>query len=149
MQREIERLEEAGLVASKRIGNARIVEADDHSPVYAELRALLQKAFGPAQVVEDELATVPGIDEAYVFGSWARRYHGEPGALPADVDVLVIGSSDPDEIYRAARDAQERLGLDVNPVLISQEEWTSSGGLIERIKNEPLVPLEVQSAEHR
>jgi predicted nucleotidyltransferase len=35
----------------------------------------------------------PAIDEVFIFGSWAARYHGEPGPSPNDVDVAVVSES--------------------------------------------------------
>jgi predicted nucleotidyltransferase len=52
------------------------------------------------------LATIDGVAEAYIYGSWAARYHGEPGSIPADVDVLVVGTAaldDPDDVADQAQ----------------------------------------------
>ena len=47
VQRELKRLAESGLVTVKRIGNQKHYQANPDSPVYAELRGLVQKAVGP------------------------------------------------------------------------------------------------------
>lgn len=43
------------------------------------------------------------MDQAYIYGSWAARYLGEPGPVPQDVDVLAIGTASDDDLYDAAR----------------------------------------------
>jgi predicted nucleotidyltransferase len=139
----VSRLEAAGIVQSERVGNARLVRPDPASPVHAELAALLAKAFGPAPYLESALSKVPGVEHAYIFGSWARRFGGESGPLPRDVDVLVVGSPDPDAVYRVARDVGGRLGIDVNPVLLSAAEWSEPGGLARRVRQGPVVELEL------
>ena len=48
----------------------------------------------PLPVLSQLLACVPGINAAYIYGSWAARYHHEPGGPPNDLDVLVIGAAD-------------------------------------------------------
>jgi predicted nucleotidyltransferase len=149
IHREVDRLEAAGILTSRRVGAARVVRADPGSPIYSELRALLGKAFGPAPLLEKALSHVAGVDEAFIFGSWARRFAGEPGALPRDVDVLVIGSALPDDVYRAARSVEDQLGLEVNPIVMSEEEWQAAGGLVARVRREPLVALEVNGANDR
>jgi hypothetical protein len=53
-------------------------------------------------------------------------YHGEAGAPPADIDALVVGNPDPDQIYEACRKAEERLGTAVNPTILTEEEFKSS-----------------------
>jgi predicted nucleotidyltransferase len=110
---------------------------------------LLAKAFGPAPLLESELARLEGVQEAYIFGSWARRFHGEPGALPRDVDLLVIGSADPEEAYRAAHVVEQRLGLEINPIVVGDADWDHPLGLLARVKNEPVVELAVADADDR
>jgi predicted nucleotidyltransferase len=149
VQREVDRLEGAGLLTSNRIGRARIVRPDPDSPIYPELRSLLAKAFGPAPLLERELARLQGVHKAYIFGSWARRFHGEPGPLPRDVDLLVIGPADPDKVYSAAQAVEERLGVEINPVVVGESDWDHPLGLLARVKDEPVVELAVADADDR
>jgi hypothetical protein len=65
--------------------------------------------------------TVPFV--GYLVHDWASRYAGERGPAPHDVDVLVIGTPDRDEVYEAARRAQGRLGREVNPTIRKPEQW--------------------------
>ena len=94
-QREVARAERAGVITSRRVGNARLVTAA-RSPLTGPLTELLLRSFGPRQVLAEELAGVAGIEDAYIFGSWAARYAGQQGRPPADIDVLVIGAPDRD-----------------------------------------------------
>ena len=80
VQREITRAQQAGVVASRRLGNVRLVKASD-SPLTASLTELLLRSFGPRQVLAEELSGIVGVDRAYLFGSWAARYAGEAGRL--------------------------------------------------------------------
>lgn len=140
--REVGRLEEAGLVRSARRGRERRVRANEESPYYAELRALLLKAFGPVAVLRALLEGIAGIERAYVFGSWARRYGGEPGEAPADLDLLVIGHPAPDDVYSACRRAEGELGIAVDPVILTEREWEDrAGGLIRHVRSGPTVPI--------
>ena len=149
VQREVTRLEAAGVLATERVGNARVARADTSSPIYNELHALLAKAFGPAPILEAALADVRGVDRAYIFGSWARRYHGEPGPLPRDVDLLVVGDADPDAVYRVARDVENRLGVEVNPIVVAAAEWDHPLGLLARIDRDHVVELRPGAADDR
>lgn len=142
VHREIGRLEEAGLVASSRVGRERRVAANPSSPFYPELRSLVRKAFGPVAVLRARLADVPGVRRAYVFGSWARRYRGDEGPAPLDVDLLVIGEPDPDAVYDACRDAERDLGLAVDPTILTEAEWEQAGtGFLRAIREGPLIEV--------
>jgi DNA-binding transcriptional ArsR family regulator len=142
-QREIERLERAGLVASERIGNTRLIRANTASPYFADLQSLLFKAFGPPTLLASLLRPIPGIDRAFIYGSWARRERSDDAVVPRDLDVLVIGAPDLDAVYAAARRAESELDLEVNPLIVSGDEWSSPQGLLKRIKAGPLIELEL------
>ena len=143
VQREIVRAERAGVMASRRVGKTRLVKAA-RSPLTGPLTELLLRSFGPRQVLADELAGVPGIESAYLFGSWAARYAGQEGHPPADLDVLVIGTPDRDALDDAAQRAGARLAREVN-VTIRSADWWHSGddGFHAEVTRRPLVPVPV------
>ena len=142
VSREVARLEEAGLLRSVRRGRLRLVETDEQLPYHHELRALLLKTIGPAALLNDALSGVPGIEEAFVYGSWAARYHGEPGAAPRDIDLVVIGEPDLDALYAACRQAEKALRLDVNPIVRSPAEWQQRGpSFLADLRKGPLVAV--------
>jgi len=142
VSREAARLEEAGVLRSVRRGRLRLVEANDHLAYYPELRALLLKTIGPAAVLRRSLADVTGVKSAFVFGSWAARYHGERGAAPNDIDLLVIGDPDLDALYAACREAEREIRLDVNPVVRSAADWRKRGAdFLADVRKGPLVPV--------
>lgn len=142
VQREAERLEQAGILTSERVGNARLLRPNESSPFYPELSGLILKAFGPLPVLRDRLKALDGVEDAFIFGSWASRYAGEPGDAPGDIDVLVLGAPDRRKLARLCREASEVLGLDVRPTVLAREDWESDAtGFIRSIKEQPLVPL--------
>jgi predicted transcriptional regulator len=61
--REMTRAEQAGVVATRRLGHTRLVTAAA-SALTEPLTELLLRAFGPAQIAAGELATVEGIQQA-------------------------------------------------------------------------------------
>ena len=140
-QREVSRAEDACVVVSRRVGNTRLVRALP-SPITEPLTELLLRSFGPPQVIAEEFASVGGIDGLYVYGSWASRYAGVPGRAPADLDVLVIGRPDRDELDDAAQRAYRRLGREVNVTIRSLEWWRNgTDGFHAEVTSRPLVPI--------
>jgi predicted nucleotidyltransferase len=140
-QREVSKAEQAGVVASRRLGNTRLVTAAP-SPLTDPLTELLLRSFGPRQVVAEELSGLDDIQDAYVFGSWAARYMGEGGRPPADVDVLVIGEPDRGTLDDAAQRAGERLAREVNVTVRSAQWWEhGTDGFHVEIRRRPLVPV--------
>jgi hypothetical protein len=82
------RLVGAGLPTDRRVGNVRLLRAATDTPLSRPLTDLLAVTYGPLPVLTDALAAVPGVERAFIYGSWAARYRGEPGPVPDDVDVL-------------------------------------------------------------
>ena len=104
VHREIDRAEPAGLVTSRKIGNTRLVRANTDSPYYRGLADVLVKAFGPPRVLAAALAPIDNIDTAHIYGSWAAHLLGNEADRPVgDIDLLVLGSPDRDELYRGLR----------------------------------------------
>lgn len=147
--READRLERAGLVRSERVGRSRLLHRNEESPYFHDLYGLLLKAFGPVTLVGEELAGVEGVEQAYVYGSWAARYAGERGEDPVDVDVIVVGRPSRLAITRAERLLSERLGREVNAVVVTPEDWDAAGsGFLKEVRRRPVVsvPLDDMSA---
>ncbi|MBA3333870.1 MAG: ArsR family transcriptional regulator [Actinobacteria bacterium] len=143
VKREADRLEAAGLVLSERVGRQRLLKPNRESPYYGDLYGLLLTAFGPAALVGPALRDVPGIEEAYLFGSWAARYSGEAGSDPVDIDVLLVGSPDRTTVYAVASELEALLRREVNPIIVSRERWDAEDeGFIREVKGAPLVKLE-------
>jgi predicted nucleotidyltransferase len=142
VSREVERLKQSGLLKTQRVGRAKLVDVDSDHPYFPELQTLVLKAAGPAPMLTRNLKKVKDVEAAFMFGSWARRYSGEPGKSPGDLDVLVVGDPSPDEVDAACRRVERKLGMEVNPVIVLPKEWDSSKtGFIRQLKRQPLIPL--------
>ncbi|GHE49062.1 ArsR family transcriptional regulator [Streptosporangium violaceochromogenes] len=149
--REVDRLVAAGLVVERRFGNLRMIRAETDTVVARPLTELLALTYGPVAVLGEHLSEVAAVEEAYIYGSWAARYSGEPGRVPNDVDVLVVGAVDEDDLYDAARAAERRLGREVNMRRLSRDVWESSGGdpFLETVRSRPLVRLKIEKRDVR
>lgn len=148
IHREVERAYAAGLVTSRLVGRTRLIRADVSSPYFSGLADVLVKAFGAPWVLGEALAGISGIATAYVYGSWAARFSGEEGGRPVgDIDVLVLGGPDRDEVYAAASVAERRLGRAVQ-VTIRSTEWLTegSGTFHDTVVGRPLVPVPLTTA---
>jgi predicted nucleotidyltransferase len=139
-------LVESGLIVEQRRGNLRLLRAETDGALARPLTELLTLTYGPIAVLGELLGAVNGVDEAYVFGSWAARYEGEPGPPPRDVDVLVVGGADEDEVFSAARAAQSRLGREVNVHQVPARAWhgATDDPFLLSLRARPLVPIDLE-----
>jgi DNA-binding transcriptional ArsR family regulator len=148
VHREIERAEAAGLVTSRKVGNTRLVRANSESPYFEGLAQVLTRAFGVPAVLAAALRPVDGITGAFVCGSWAARYLGTAGQRPVeDIDVLVLGGPDRDELYAAIEEVEPRLGRPVQ-VTIRHASWLEDGhgSFHDTVLSRPMVPVPMDEA---
>jgi DNA-binding transcriptional ArsR family regulator len=120
---EVERLVTAGLLTDRIEGRNRLLQANTATRVARALTELLSITYGPQLVIAEEFSTIDGAEMVVIYGSWARRYAGEVGREPADIDVMVIGSPDRDTVYEAAERSEARLQMPVNPTVRSMIAW--------------------------
>ena len=93
-------------------------QANTASPYYAGLAEVLTRAFGVPVVVAEALRDVSGIAAAYIYGSWAARHEGQAGQRPVgDIDVLVLGEPNRDQLYAALGTAEQRLARPVQATI--------------------------------
>lgn len=119
--RQLTRLTEAGLVTATRVGNQRYYQANHDSAVYQDLHGLIVKTIGMVGPLNEALQPLAGrIDVAFVFGSVAK---GTDRAT-SDIDLMVIGAGfEYSELYDALHSAEKILGRQVNPTLMTSDEW--------------------------
>lgn len=120
VQRELEKLAAAGLLTVRKIGNQKHYQANPSSPIFQELRGIVQKSFGVADELRKSLEPISAkIVVAFVYGSIAR---GEDTAS-SDIDAMLISDelSYP-EVIEAFIGAEGKLGRTVNPTLYTPAE---------------------------
>lgn len=139
---EIERLEAGGLVTTRRRGNMRMVRADTDTTLARPLTDLLLAAFGPLPVLREALAGIEGIQESHIYGSWAARYAGEAGAVPNDIDLMIVGFPDRDEVYRATEAAEAIVRKEVNVTYLDPDTWAAAEHpFVRELRDRPLVTV--------
>jgi len=119
LQRDLERLERAGLITARDHGNRVYYAADPSHPAFADLRAAVIKTFDLGDVLRDALSALgQGVALAFIYGSVAR---GDDVA-GSDVDLLIVGSVSRRELAGVLAAAAVTLACEVNPVIIAPEE---------------------------
>jgi len=144
VMREVDRLADAGLVTETRRGNTRLVKAAQDNPVFRPLAELMAATFGPVPVLKELLAGLDGVEEAFIYGSYADRYEGNAGRVPNDVDVIVVGSTDADELFDVEERASRALGREVNIRKVRPAAWrdeSSKDSFRETVLSRPMIAL--------
>src|SRR5438309_3150047 len=88
LSKELGRLEREGLFRSEVSGRQKYFQLNRGYSLFAEVRSIVTKTIGVAPLLGQSLKKIEGIEEAYLYGSFARNQMDASG----DIDVLVIGA---------------------------------------------------------
>lgn len=141
VQRELARLQASRLVTVQKIGNQKHYQANPDAPIYEELRGIVMKTFGVADVLRNALIPLwPLIEVAFIYGSLAK---GTEHA-GSDVDLMVIGSLPSNvQLLELLLPTHALLGRVVNPTLYTAAEFSQrvqvGKSFIVRVLEQPKV----------
>jgi predicted nucleotidyltransferase len=140
VSREIERAERVGVVVTRSVGRTRLARAAMTSPLYAPMRLLIELTIGVPAIIASEFERVAGVQDVYLFGSWAARAAGEERDEPVDIDVLVVGKPDREDVYDAADRAERRVRRPVQVAIRTPAQWNdASDTFLLHLRSRPLV----------
>jgi DNA-binding transcriptional ArsR family regulator len=119
VRQELDRLTKLGLIAARRDGNRKYYAAREDHPLYPEIRGLVLKTSGLADVLRRALQKEKRVHVAFIFGSIAQSRE----QAHSDVDLLVIGNIGLREIVGLLGGAAERIGREINPHALTPAEF--------------------------
>lgn len=120
LQRELKALVDAGILETRREGTRAYFKADTRSPVFPELRGLIDKTAGVVPTLRTILRPFERrIACAFVYGLVARSEE----RAQSDIDLLVVGDVGLADLTPALRRAEGRLGGEVNVTSYSTAEF--------------------------
>lgn len=141
LHRELSRLERAGMVEHDTIGRSKRYRAATGSPLHEPLRSLIERTLGVEPLLSERLAAVDGVEAAAIFGSWAAGRADEG----SDVDLLVIGDVDRDELLAAVRSVEQVIGREIDVTAYGREDFerrrATGTGFLRAVLHGPLTPL--------
>jgi predicted nucleotidyltransferase len=123
IQRELQKLLAVGLITVKSFGNQHRYQANHNSPLFHELRNIILKTFGLADVIIDILKPIKkNIKFAFVYGSIARQ----EAIASSDIDLMLISENiSYADLYPIIEKGEKILHRPINPTIYSPNEWIS------------------------
>ena len=123
VQREVAKLERLGIIEKSIQGNRIYYKINRNCPIFEELKNILLKSVGIAEVLKENLKN-NNIEIAFIYGSYAKGKE----TLSSDIDLMVIGKISSRELSSLLSKPKRELMREINYVVFSQKE------LKERIK---------------
>ena len=142
LHRELTALVALDVLRREQVGRQVFYRANPTCPVLPELTGLLRKTAGLVDVLREALQPLAErIDAAFVYGSMAKgNVHAH-----SDIDLMIVGSAGFGDVVLALQPAQEALGREINPTVLSREEFdkrrTQKDGFVATIWKEPKLWL--------
>ena len=122
VQRELENLSKVGLILRKSVGSQVYYQANRETPIFREMRALINKTIGIFGVLRSALRPLSKqIIAAFVYGSVAR----EQETAQSDVDLMVVGKATLDQVLSRVSTTEKAIGRSINPTVYSVAEFKS------------------------
>ena len=142
LHRELRTLTEAGLLMRTTAGNQVRYQASRACPIFQELAAIFTKTTGLADILRSLLLPLASkISIAFIFGSIAQG----KAKSTSDIDLMVVGSASFLAVVEACHVGQERLGREVNPVVMSKAAFLTKqrerDRFVSRVLKEPKIFL--------
>lgn len=143
VQRELNRLADAGLVLSERVGNLRRFRANPQSPVFEELVELTRKTLGAEPLLRDALQPLaPDLQAAWIYGSYAKQ----TDTANSDIDVMIVGEElSLNRVLKALAPVETELGRKINPTLYTPAEFAKrraeKDSFVNRVLEQTVLPL--------
>jgi DNA-binding transcriptional ArsR family regulator len=124
VRRELRNLEDLGLLTSISRGKQRFYSVNRSFPLYPELSGLVLKTQGLIPLIRCQLEELGGIGYAFLYGPSAR----EGGVWTGNLNLLVMGTVDQDQLGHAIREMEALLGREICTLILTPEEFRNRLG---------------------
>lgn len=109
-QRTLNNLVSEGILESEYKANARYFKVNKNYLLYKEFKSIVFKTVGVSGSLKEVLEKVGDVKLAFIYGSFAK----EKENYISDIDLVVIGNSDEDELIKELDKLEERLQREIN-----------------------------------
>ena len=121
LSKELRRLQNQGLFRSETSGRQKYFQLSREYPLFSEVRSIVSKTVGVGPLIAQSLKTIEGVEEAYLYGSFASNQQD----TGSDIDMLVIGAPGGEVLAEAMRKIERQLGREVSYTVLTRKEFES------------------------
>jgi predicted nucleotidyltransferase len=141
LSKELGRLEREGLFRSELIGRQKYFQLNGEYPLFVEVRNIVIKTIGAVPLIAQSLGRIDAIDQAYLYGSFARNQQD----AVSDIDVLVVGAPREQVLAQAVQKLERQLGREINYTVLTPKEFAArrarKDAFLENVWHNKRVPL--------
>ena len=117
LQRELGRWEKEGLFNSRFLGKQKFFKLNPKYPFLKEFKSIVSAKVGLESQLK-KIGEINGVDFAFIYGSYARG----KDKYDSDIDLLIIGKPDLDEIAGFVEQVEKKGKREINYRIIAEKE---------------------------
>ena len=129
LSRKLKELEREGILKCRERGHECYYSLNRSYPLLKEYKGIVLKTIGLEQKLRDALGGISGIEEAFIFGSYA----GGTMDASSDIDLLVIGAHNTLALQKAVAMFQKEMDREINVISMDSREYK------EKLKKVPFL----------
>lgn len=129
LDKKLKALTKQGLFLVKKRGNQSIYSLNQSFFLFNEYKGIINKTYGIEAQIREALKNVPGIEKAFIFGSYAKGGFDKF----SDIDLLVIGNHDGLELSKQLTKIERSTNREINPVEFDLKDFEK------RCKKDPFL----------
>ncbi|MCK4910154.1 MAG: hypothetical protein KAR83_00860 [Thermodesulfovibrionales bacterium] len=114
IKRELDNLEQAGIISSERVANLKYFNANKKSPIYADLRRLVLTSLGITASLKAVLRGA-GTKSAFIYGPYASDKSVDT------IDLMVIGTKN--QLVDEFRDLEKHFSCTLTWIEMEEREY--------------------------
>lgn len=120
VKRELDKLEDMGLVLSEKVANLKYFQANKNSPLFHELKDLIAKSLGLPGALKS-LLRANEIKTAFIYGAFAE------GEDTPTVNLFVVGDFSP-ALLSGLHEIEKNFSKKINCTVINESEYKQKKG---------------------
>ena len=129
LAKKLREFEKEGILKSKEKGKERYYSINKAYPLLEEYKQIILKTVGIEGMLKNLFREINGIQEAYLFGSYAKNNMDSS----SDIDLIVIGEQETIELRKKLTTVQKTIDREINLISMSSAEYDK------RKKQDPFV----------
>jgi hypothetical protein len=130
---ELNRLEEAGMIASFTDGNKKMFRANTTHPLFKEIHSILMKTIGLDRVVQTVTERLGDVEQVFLVGEFAK---GNDSPI---IDLVFIGNVDKSYLVNLVEKAESMIKRKIRYLIYDRNEFDLSLRIATNFESESIV----------
>ena len=113
---ELNRMESAGMLISKSVGNKKVFQANTKYPLYKEINSIIMKYVGLDQVIENVVRRLGAVEHVYLAGEFSKGLDSQV------IDLIFVGDIDKSYLISLIEKTEELVKRKIRYLVYSSSE---------------------------